>query len=151
MTQTHTFEVKGRWQGSFGGKGELKARGLETSFSVPTELRGIGVGTNPEELLLGAAASCFLITLGIGLGFRALEVKEITVESRIEVEIENGALAVRAIEHRPTLRVEKEITPEIAAALASAVRHAEGQCLVAKAMRGNVRIGVAAPIVERYL
>jgi len=146
----HHFESKARWQGSFGGEGSLKARGLETNFTVPTELRGKGTGTNPEELLLGAASSCFLITLGIVLGFQNIEVKEILLVSELEVEFDK-ALSAKSLTHRPTVIVERAITPEIAQTIAASVRRAEEQCFIARALKGNVAVSVATPIVERFV
>jgi Predicted redox protein, regulator of disulfide bond formation len=49
-----------RWT-EFGG--EIASGQLQTKVSIPPEMDGPGIGTNPDEMLLGAAATCYIITL----------------------------------------------------------------------------------------
>jgi peroxiredoxin-like protein len=58
------FTISGTWSGTMSeGRGELGGSGLHVTHSVPVDLGGRGSGTNPEELLTAAAASCAIITL----------------------------------------------------------------------------------------
>jgi peroxiredoxin-like protein len=34
-----------------------------TKISIPKEMNGPGIGTNPDEMLLGAASTCYIIYL----------------------------------------------------------------------------------------
>ena len=79
----HHFELKGTWRGGLFGKGQVGCGNLASEISVPTELKGPGMGTNPEELLLGASAACYLITLAAILERRQLKVESLSLASDV--------------------------------------------------------------------
>jgi len=71
------FQVELQWVGSGrDGAGRIVADDLELELSTPASMGGRGVGTNPEELLVCAVASCYSATL-----FRALERASLPVGS----------------------------------------------------------------------
>jgi peroxiredoxin-like protein len=111
---------------------------LSTKFSVPTNLGGPGIGTNPEELLLSAAYGCYLITLAILLTNRKIPFTRIELESEGFV-INDKGLQYDRIEHRPTIYVDQPVDEEYIVALA---KHAEHACMVSSALRGNVVVNV---------
>ncbi|MCL6515676.1 OsmC family protein [Alicyclobacillus sp.] len=145
MSQMHEFAVTGHLPSNLDEGGQLSGDGLSVSFSIPAELGGPGIGTNPEELLLGAAAGCYLITLGKLLRNRRIPFDEIRLESRGFVENDRG-LRFDRIEHRPLVLLHPD-----AAGQADHVRilceHAEHACMVSSALRGNVEVRVE-PRVE---
>jgi peroxiredoxin-like protein len=53
------------------GTGQFQIGSLQGEYSVPREMTGPGVGTNPEELLVAAAHTCYLMTLSALLGVAA--------------------------------------------------------------------------------
>ncbi len=55
----HTFYLDAHWDGGRNSTGTIEAGNLKQSISIPKEMDGPGVGTNPDEMLLGAAATCF--------------------------------------------------------------------------------------------
>jgi peroxiredoxin-like protein len=58
------FGVEVTWSGTGrSGAGELQTDDLVLELSAPGSMGGRGVGTNPEELLVCAVASCFTATL----------------------------------------------------------------------------------------
>ena len=59
----HLFHLKANWPGLRNDVGTIDAGNLKTEVSIPPEMDGPGVGTNPDEMLLGAAATCYIITL----------------------------------------------------------------------------------------
>jgi organic hydroperoxide reductase OsmC/OhrA len=63
------FTISGTWSGDGMGCGELHLP--QGDLSVPIggarELGGCGIGANPEEILLGGIAACFLNTWAIFL------------------------------------------------------------------------------------
>ena len=59
----HHFHLKANWPGLRNDIGTIETLNLQTEVSIPTEMDGPGVGTNPDEMLLGAAATCYVITL----------------------------------------------------------------------------------------
>jgi len=140
-----TFEIRARWTGGLDGVGSLTGEGLESKFSVPKDLKGPGLGTNPEELLLGAAASCFLITTAAILKRLNVSIANLSIQSQLEVEVGLG-IDVRKLIHRPTVTVKSLATPEVVKTVNQALSQAEQYCLISKAIRGNVAIEVVAII-----
>ena len=58
------FGVELSWSGTGrGGGGEIRTDDLVLALSGPESMGGRGVGTNPEELLVCAVASCYTATL----------------------------------------------------------------------------------------
>ena len=59
-----TFNAELTWSATDGaGVGEIQTDGFTLELSGPESMGGRGVGTNPEELLVGAVSSCFTATL----------------------------------------------------------------------------------------
>lgn len=138
MGTVHAYEVKTMWTGPRNGVGTLTGSGFTTDLSIPANLGGPGVGTNPEELLLSAAASCYLITLCTLLTNRGIRYTEIQLTSEGYVEDDHG-LRFDRIEHRPTILVDSE--PEEGEVKKLAL-HAEHACMISSALRGNVVVTV---------
>ncbi len=145
----HYFETRAHWTGDLHGSGSLAAAGLEAAYSVPKSLDGPGIGTNPEELLLGAAATCFLITLSAVLKRSQIDVRVLNLRSRLEVSTEKG-FEIKRIQHFPSIRLPRGADESIAQAAETALRQAEEYCMVAKAIKGNVSVEVVPHIhIER--
>lgn len=59
-----SFDVKLRWSGTGREGGEMiEADDLALELSSPKSMGGLGVRTNPEELLVCAVSSCYTVTL----------------------------------------------------------------------------------------
>ena len=59
-----SFGIEVTWSGTGrAGAGELQTDDLVVELSAPESMGGRGVGTNPEELLVCAVASCYTATL----------------------------------------------------------------------------------------
>jgi peroxiredoxin-like protein len=142
MTATSTFAVAARWQGGVDGFGHVRLGGDERAYSAPKELGGAGVGTNPEELLASAAASCYLITLAAVLARSGIAAAGLSVRSEITVAT-NGGLTVREIVHYPSIEMAEGATEPSGEALRAALARAEAYCLVGRAMHGNVPVRIA--------
>ncbi|MDQ0808130.1 OsmC family protein [Priestia megaterium] len=86
MTSSY-FIVNGSWQGDREGNGLIRlSGGSNLEVSVPKELDGPGIGTNPEELLISSANNCYMITLAAMLSNRKTEVEKLEVSSEGIVE-----------------------------------------------------------------
>lgn len=142
MPTVHTYSLTGHWSGSREGSGEISTTGLHTPFSIPHNLKGAGSGTNPEELLLAAASSCYLITLSLILANRKIQYSQIQLESKGFVEDDKG-LRFDRIEHLPTIIFDQPVDEQEVHSLAL---HAEHACMVSSAVRGNVSIHVKSKI-----
>ncbi|WP_066319510.1 OsmC family protein [Bacillus sp. FJAT-29814] len=136
----HRFHLKANWPGLRNDVGEIEAGNLKTKVSIPPEMDGPGVGTNPDEMLLGAAATCYIITLAAMMERRGLEKVSLTMESEGIVDVTKGVITYKKIIHRPhivltTSASEKDI--EMAHRLA---KKAETSCMISRAVQGNVEI-----------
>ncbi|GMA49602.1 hypothetical protein GCM10025857_09590 [Alicyclobacillus contaminans] len=143
MTQLHTYTVRGEWSGDRHGTGHVSGERLSSALSVPTNLGGPGVGTNPEELLLSAANGCYLITLAILLTNRKVPYTRLELESEGFVVNDRG-LRYDRIEHRPTIHVAPGTDVEQVEVYAEQAEHA---CMISSAIRGNVRVTVVPRVV----
>jgi len=142
----HRFQLQAEWQGGRLGTGELKADGFQSAISIPGELGGPGIGTNPEELLTGAAMNCYIITLAAILEKREIPVKSLTLRSEGIVTVEGGNQVFSQIIHRPTVVIAANDEKMLEQAV-RATHRAEQICMISKALHGNVDISVE-PTVE---
>lgn len=77
------FQVELDWSGSGReGAGRIVTDDLELELSTPASMGGRGVGTNPEELLVSAVASCFSATLFGVLRRAGLPATSLNVDAR---------------------------------------------------------------------
>ncbi|NOU65885.1 hypothetical protein GC096_17765 [Paenibacillus sp. LMG 31461] len=137
------FELKATWSGGLDGTGQLQADGFQASISVPSEFDGPGLGTNPEEMLLGAAATCYIITLGTLLAREGI----VSLELHSHIYVQNQpTMKVNAIVHRPLISVPPHMTEAQLDKINKAAFRAEQTCMISKALRGNVQISVEPEI-----
>ncbi|NEU25482.1 OsmC family protein [Paenibacillus polymyxa] len=144
----HTFLLKADWNGGRNSDGRIEAGQLRTAISIPAEMGGPGVGTNPDEMLLGAAATCYLITLAAMMERAGLPVVSLTLESEGIVDVTNNIFTYRRIVHRPRVLLSVDATEgQIEQALRLA-EQAESSCMISRAVAGNVALSTE-PVVER--
>ncbi|WP_431027729.1 SACOL1771 family peroxiredoxin [Lysinibacillus sp. LZ02] len=139
MTQ-HTFTLQTTWTGGRNDVGTLQAERLSTAISIPPEMDGPGIGTNPDEMLLGAAATCYLISLAAML--ERSDIKAIlNMTSEGIVDVTNGVFTYEQIIHNLQLKLaeKNERNERTATRLA---HKAEQTCMISKALKGNVEIKV---------
>lgn len=141
----HHFNLEANWEGGRAGGGQISSGHLKSAISIPAELGGPGTGTNPEELLLGAASTCYLITLGIVLENRKLPIQELTLASQCVLEDEGG-LRFEKIIHRPHIVLAKGATEEQVETAQKAAQRADTACMVTKTLQGNVEVTVEPTI-----
>jgi peroxiredoxin-like protein len=142
----HHFRLKANWPGLRNDVGEIKAGNLRTKVSIPAEMDGPGVGTNPDEMLLGAAATCYIITLAAMLERSRLEKKQLTLESEGIVEVTNGVLTYKKIIHRPKIVLHRDATAKEISRAQRLAERAESSCMISRAVKGNVEIELETDI-----
>jgi peroxiredoxin-like protein len=136
----HVFHLKANWPGLRNDVGDIEAGNLKTKVSLPSEMDGPGVGTNPDEMLLGAAATCYIITLAAMMERSGLSKENLTMESEGIVDVINGVITYKKIIHRPYVVLKTDATErdiELARRLA---KKAETSCMISRAIQGNVEI-----------
>ena len=136
----HHFTMNLNWPGGRNNVGTIEAKNLKTHVSIPKEMNGPDIGTNPDEMLLGASATCYMISLGAMLERVNIEAS-LQVESEGIVDVTNGVFTYEEIHHRVSIHLAdlSEHNKKIAARLAE---KAEGTCMISKALKGNVKICV---------
>lgn len=143
----HPFHLKAVWNGGRNSEGHIEAGGLRTVISIPQEMGGPGTGTNPDEMLLGAASTCYLITLAAMLERSDIVPQELTLESEATVDVTNNVFTYERIVHKPRVVLQTDAT---AAQLKKAERlahMAEESCMISRAVAGNVSIETQ-PVIE---
>lgn len=133
----HSFHLTANWPGLRNDVGTINTANLHTKISIPPEMDGPGIGTNPDEMLLGAAATCYIITLAAMLERSNIEKESLTMTSEGIVDITNGIITYKKIFHRPHLVLCSEKDLGVARKL---VQKAESSCMISRALKGNVEI-----------
>ncbi|AWE08488.1 hypothetical protein DCE79_14415 [Lysinibacillus sp. 2017] len=136
----HTFTAKLDWPGGRNAVGDLNAERLSTQISIPPEMDGPGIGTNPDEMLLGAAATCYLITLAAMLERSDIKAK-LNMKSEGLVDVTNGVFTYKEIHHYVEIQLQEQLERAIRLAERYAYK-AEETCMISKALKGNVNIQV---------
>ncbi|PPA72266.1 SACOL1771 family peroxiredoxin [Jeotgalibacillus proteolyticus] len=140
----HSFFLKANWPGGRNNVGTIETKNLNTKISIPPEMDGPGIGTNPDEMLLGAAGTCYIITLAAMLERAGIKTKDMELESEGFVEVEKGVITYKRIVHRPKITVEN--SPEIKKRVERYMYKAEESCMITRALKGNVEITVEPAI-----
>lgn len=144
----HTFLLKADWNGGRNSDGRIEAGQLRTAISIPAEMGGPGVGTNPDEMLLGAAATCYLITLAAMMERASLPVVSLALESEGIVDVTNNIFTYRRIVHRPRVLLSVHATESQIEQALRLAEQAETSCMISRAVAGNVALSTE-PVVKR--
>jgi peroxiredoxin-like protein len=122
-----------RWHGSFDGSGIIRAPGFTSQVTLPKDFQGLGEGANPEDLLLSAAASCYLITLGIVLGKAGVAYKDLNVSAEMTTQV---APVPEIQEIRLFASLATDLPP---AQLQTLSERAEKFCVIGRALNPAIR------------
>lgn len=145
MTRHH-FHLQANWPGLRNDVGTITCAQLNTKISIPKEMDGPGIGTNPDEMLLGAAATCYIITLAAMMERSHLEKEDLSMSSEAVVDVTNGVFTYEKIIHRPII-ILKESASSHDIELARKLAHkAESSCMISRAVQGNVDISLEETI-----
>ncbi|WP_408006301.1 OsmC family protein [Pseudalkalibacillus sp. A8] len=137
----HSFHLKAIWPGLRNDVGEIETKNLQTRISIPPEMDGPGIGTNPDEMLLGAAATCYIITLAAMMERSKVEKISLTMESEGIVDVSNQVITYKKIIHRPSI-VLKDTTEGNIRLVEKLVMKAEKSCMISRAIKGNIEVDV---------
>lgn len=142
----HSFHLKADWPGLRNDVGQIEAGNLKTKVSIPPEMDGPGIGTNPDEMLLGAAATCYIITLAAMMERSRLEKESLTMESEGIVEVTGGIITYKTIIHRPNIILKSNASDKDISLAQKLAEKAERSCMISRAIKGNVDIQLEASI-----
>ncbi|MDR7001983.1 OsmC family protein [Neobacillus niacini] len=144
----HRFLLKANWPGLRNDVGEIEVGNLKTKISIPPEMDGPGVGTNPDEMLLGAAATCYIITLAAMMERSHLDKVSLTMDSEAIVDVTNGVFTYKKIIHRPHIVLKNDASEKDLALAQKLAKKAETSCMISRAIKGNVELELRA-LVEK--
>ncbi|WP_226536680.1 OsmC family protein [Fictibacillus halophilus] len=145
----HVFHLKAHWPGSRNDTGSIATKNLKTIVSIPPEMDGPGIGTNPDEMLLGAAATCYIITFAAMIERSKIEKIDLTMESEGLVDVTNGVITYEKIIHRPIVTIKQEQPRNISTLLHKLAIKAENSCMISRALKGNVEVEAILTIKTR--
>jgi osmotically inducible protein OsmC len=140
-----TSNATATWEGKLKeGKGTFKAQSgvFNGAFSFGTRFGG-AKGSNPEELLAAAHASCFSMALSAALEKAGHPVERIETRAAVTIETVDGAPKVT----RSALDVRGKVPGIDQKAFAEAAEGAKKNCPLSKAIQGNVDITMEAKLV----
>ncbi|ORM28688.1 organic hydroperoxide resistance protein [Williamsia sp. 1135] len=109
---------------------------VDLDLSIPKEMGGSGVGTNPEQLFAAGYAACFHSALRMVAGQEKADVTDSTVGARVAIgSLDNGGFGL-AVELEVAL---PNLDHETAQKLAD---KAHEVCPYSNATRGNIDVNV---------
>lgn len=115
---------------------------------MPPEFQGTGTGTNPEELLTTAIASCYSITFGIIAENRKLPVVSVETQATGHVEQSGASFVYTDIVIEPTITLEAGATDDQVKMAEDMAHKADLYCIITNAVRDKVKIEVKPNIVR---
>ncbi|MCS4485335.1 SACOL1771 family peroxiredoxin [Staphylococcus americanisciuri] len=139
----HDFPITVTWQGGRDEIGQLSGEIVNHKVSIPRALGGKGIGTNPDELLVAAAASCMTISLAATLERAHLIPLQIDMHSTGTASFSDGKFRMVTITHRPTITLSDERQLEkLTQRIQQLISIADRNCMVSNSLRGNVAIEI---------
>ncbi|MFE3974066.1 MULTISPECIES: OsmC family protein [unclassified Peribacillus] len=142
----HHFHLTAEWPGGRNDIGIIQSGNLQTQISIPTEMEGPGIGTNPDEMLLGAASTCYIITFAAMLERAHIKKASLTMQSEAIVDVTNGVFTYKKIIHRPTLVLAPDTSEKAAEKARKLAEKADASCMISRAIKGNVAVELNAVI-----
>lgn len=97
--------AKAVWKGDLKeGKGTASFGGFEGAYSFPSRFEE-GPGTNPEEMIGAALASCFSMALSANLGKAGFSPDEVRTEAQVHLDKAGDGFEISRIELTTEARV----------------------------------------------
>lgn len=143
----HRFQLQSVWTGNSEGDGTITVNKRTLDYGLPEAFEGKPGRSNPEEMLLGAVASCYSMTLAILAERRRLPVTRIELACEGDVQRQpGGTLKYTAIRLAPTIYLPGGDEAQVKTATDFAHK-AEQYCVISNAIRGNVEMTVSPTVV----
>src|SRR3954447_13458879 len=127
-----TRSAKADWQGEFkrgGGSVSTESGVLDSPYNFSGRFES-GTGTNPEELLAAAPASCFTMALSVGLTQAGNPPEALATEAKVTVAQVEGGFGITKSE----LSVTGKVPALDADGFAAAAQGAKEGCPLSKAL-----------------
>ncbi|CDR61648.1 OsmC family protein [Staphylococcus schweitzeri] len=143
----HDFKVHTSWQGGRNNIGTVKGDVLSEKISIPASLGGVGIGTNPDEMLVSAASSCYIISLAAVLE-RAKFTNVLIEQNSVGTAcLENGKFSMVKIVHYPQIYISNDQKDLLQKRLPKLLEIADNNCMISNALKNNVEIEIRHDIL----
>ena len=138
-----TRSASATWEGGLkGGRGTFKGQtGLGGQFNFSSRFES-GEGSNPEELLAAAEASCFSMALGAGLEKNGTPATSIQTTAKCTIDKVGEGFGITKMQ----LDVRASVPKVDDATFQRIARETKDGCPVSKAIKGNVDIQLTATL-----
>ncbi|HDC7845612.1 TPA: OsmC family protein [Staphylococcus aureus] len=143
----HDFKVQTSWQGGRNNVGNVQGDILSENISIPASLGGVGIGTNPDEMLVSAASSCYIISLAATLERAKFTDISIEQQSIGTACLNNGKFSMLKIVHHPHIEIPSDQIAQLEKRLPKLITIADNNCMISNAVRNNVDIKIY-PIIQ---
>lgn len=143
----HDFKVQTSWQGGRNNVGNVQGDILSENISIPASLGGVGIGTNPDEMLVSAASSCYIISLAATLERAKFTDISIEQQSIGTACLNNGKFSMSKIVHHPHIKIPSDQIAQLEKRLPKLITIADNNCMISNAVRNNVDIKIY-PIIQ---
>ena len=143
----HDFKVQTSWQGGRNNVGNVQGDILSENISIPASLGGVGIGTNPDEMLVSAASSCYIISLAATLERAKFTDISIEQQSIGTACLNNGKFSKSKIVHHPQIQIPSDQIAQLEKRLPKLITIADNNCMISNAVRNNVDIKIY-PIIQ---
>ena len=131
MGDSHRYQVEAWW--SAGRTGILKSSSAPNSlhFTAPLSFGGMEGRWTPEDMLLGALASCYVTTFRVLAEYSKCEYTDLTVNAEATADKAKSGYQFNGITLHPRLQILEKSDRENALKL---LKKAEELCLVSRAL-----------------
>lgn len=143
----HDFRVQTQWQGGREEVGIVSGDVISEQISIPSQLGGNGTGTNPDEMLVSAASSCYIISLAATLERAKFTNIQLTIDSVGTAIFENGKFKMQKITHYPKIDINNDEKESLSKRLPKLLSIADKNCMISNSIRNNVDIDIQPSII----
>jgi peroxiredoxin-like protein len=119
---------------------------LNTTFSLPAVWGGVPENTGTGELLAAAAAACYLITVNIAAEREKIELAKLEVSVEGDMTADRSGVRISELRLYPVIAVigDAEQTEKMRQLALSC----SSNCVISKAIAGNVAYTIHEPVME---
>lgn len=135
------------WQGGRNNVGNVQSDILSENISIPASLGGVGIGTNPDEMLVSAASSCYIISLAATLERAKFTDISIEQQSIGTACLNNGKFSMSKLCTIPHIQIPSDQIAQLEKRLPKLITIADNNCMISNAVRNNVDIKIY-PIIQ---
>lgn len=145
----HTFKCTAKFTGGYNGVGTIENKHLKAQISIPEEMNGPDIGTNPDEMLMSAAVTCFTITLSSYFEKNNLYTEVDHVDATATISVDKGLQTYESIAYNVYLKsLEDNVQALNIPKLKRIIDKAENNCMITKALKGNVTVTIESILLD---